>query len=314
MRLGHRSTCYLYTRSYNAAIFLVAAWMFMVACSGDHRATDVSDPAVLELYGTYEWNPRDRFHNSVWSGELKVDGRCVYLELSPQTVLELSVGDAQIRSFVRLPEPLTSYDPVTGELWVDDHGPMSHGDDVVLVGSQGWQIEGTVNEEDGMHHFAYDWEHQQGCPAHVSFWTASMIPAASASSESLAAAESPDPVVGLFEWDIEVPENLEDPAGGVLVVEKPCLFLDGFTHSGLADEWETRWEDRLYLLYLPRPLVRFDDESGSVWMGDNGPMKSGDEVLLASRIIHDSVKGWELYEGSCRAQGTFHSTAMRPRN
>ena len=259
----------------------------------------------------YRWDPSARFHNAVWSGTLALDGPCVYVEVSQQSGSESVFTDAPLRSFLRLPQALTSFDAVAGELWVGDYGPMVSGDEIVLVGSQGWQIEWNVNEDDGMQHFAYDWERQQGCPAHVSFWAASMMPAVSTSVESLAAALQPAPVVTLFDWDIEREQNAEGPSGGVLLVEEPCLYLDGFSHSG--QDWQP-WDDRLYLLYLPRPLVRFDSHSDSVWVGDNGPMTSGDEVLLLQVGLHESARGSESFEGACIANGTFHSTAMWPRH
>ena len=77
------------------------------------------------------------------------------------------------------------YDPDTSAVWVGEDGPMSSGDEVVLTGSEGWQIGSSVNEEDGMHDFAFSWERSYGCPAQVSFWAASMSPLTSEHIEPL---------------------------------------------------------------------------------------------------------------------------------
>ena len=61
---------------------------------------------------------------------------------------------------------------------------------------------------------------------------------------------------------------------GTLVIEAPCVFLVGNNY------YEGSGEPRLEraLLQLPRSGTRFDAETGEVWVWDNGPFVTGDQV------------------------------------
>jgi len=75
------------------------------------------------------WDPEGHFPNTVWSGTLVLDGPCAYLDVSHQDGAPVFGGEP-LRSFVRLPEPLTRHDSATDETWVGENGPelvRSHG-------------------------------------------------------------------------------------------------------------------------------------------------------------------------------------------
>ena len=273
----------------------------------DTSSTDQRQDS-LKLAGMYGWDPEGGFHNAVLQGRLVVDAPCVYLEVSegdddaPQQEAET------LRGFLRLPEPLTRYDADSDAVWVGDHGPMSSGDEVVLTGSEGWQPGWSVNEDGGMHDFAFSWELESGCPAQVSFWVALMSPA------TPSRIEPPDPggqqtwLAGLFPWDIEQ-VSTDIGADMVLVLEPPCVF------AVPVPVWESREAGsritHRYLLRLPRPLVRLNAASNSLWVGDHGPMTTGDKVQL-NDTTEESVYGSEYYEGGCSARGTIRSAWLMP--
>lgn len=125
----------------------------------------------------YGWDPEGGFPNAVWQGTLTVDGPCVYLDVSHRDGRPVRDG-VTLLSFVRLPGLLTRFDAAAGELWVGEQGPMSTGDDVVLVGSEGWRQSWNQPGEDS-HVFESVWSTQEGrstpvCAAHVSFYAASI--------------------------------------------------------------------------------------------------------------------------------------------
>ena len=61
---------------------------------------------------------------------------------------------------------------------------------------------------------------------------------------------------------------------GTLVIEAPCVYLVGNNY------YEGSGEPRLEraLLQLPRSGTRFDAETGEMWVWDNGPFVTGDQV------------------------------------
>ena len=258
--------------------------------------------------GLYGWNPEGGFHNAVWRGTLVVDAPCVYLDVSGQEGAVPTPEDDPLRSFVRLPEPLTRYDPDTNAVWVGDHGPMSSGDEVVITGSEGWQIEWSVNEEDGMHDFAFSWEREYGCPAHVSFWAASMSPPAPEDVEPFDNLAQTAWLAGLLPWDTEQ-ASTDIGADMVLVLEPPCVFV---VPLPVWDARETGSQiTHRYFLRLPRPLVRYDPDSNSLWVGNHGPMTTGDTVSLNDNASKSDY-GSEFYEGGCSARGTIRSGWLMP--
>ncbi|GEM_PF-3250759 len=225
----------------------------------------------------YGWDPEGGFHNTAWSGTLVVEDPCIYLEVDKQGGRELAPGDERLRSFVRLPAPLTSFDAASGALWVGEYGPMSTGDKVVLVGSDGWQRAwSTANDDGGMHEFTSDDNHLIRCTAHVSFWAASMRPAGADPAAVPTVAQLSG--LGLYAWEPDVGHHTEGE-GGVLVIEPPCVYFDAGTFIAHTGD-PTESEPKRYVLGLPRPFVRFDPDSGALSYGESRPFYSGDEIVV----------------------------------
>jgi hypothetical protein len=207
-------------------------------------------------------------------------------------------------SYVRLPEPLTRYDASTGKLWVGEYGPMSTGDEVVLVGSEGWQQEWHTTD------FEYTWSKPLGpvtpvCSADVSFWAASMSPAGTDLAEVPSTAELPG--LGLFPWDPEQLEPQPGPEVGRIIIEPPCVYYIRETLD--PTNWEaTRIEPATFFMHLKRPLVRFDAESGTLWYGEGQSFTTGERVLAvawqrpATEQAADILA--DILDAGCSAEGT----------
>ncbi len=284
------------------------------ATPGVSQADAFVDEGASEPAGMYGWDPEGGFHNAVWSGVLSVEGRCVYLDVTSQDAIGVAES-APLRSFVRLPEPLTRLNAATGELWVGDRGPMSSGDEVVLLGSEGWQQEWNatqwnVRDDKERFHFAWDWESERGCPAHVSFYAASMSPATSENSHPVFDSAQADPLAGLFD---EFDPELMGPAYaeyGVLVVDPPCIYVELQASSPDAENPTEQHAER-YAVGLPRARARFDQTSNSLWVAEHGPMITGDRVLVGA-VAEPSPIGSQFYFDGCYAQGSYRADWMSP--
>lgn len=265
-------------------------------------------PRASELAGMYGWDPEGGFPNAVLLGTLVVAAPCVYLEVSGTDGAVPEQKEDSPRSLLRLPEPITRYDPGSDAVWVSDDGPMSSGDAVVVTGSEGERIGPNVNA--AMRDFAWleGSAYRYGCPAHGSFWVASMSPLTPGRNEPLDAGGQETWLAGLFRYDLG---SLHTDTGAdmVLVLEPPCVFVIPVA------VWDSREASRQvthrYLLRLPRPLVRFDAANSSLWVGDHGPMTTGDKVSL-NDATEESVYGSEFYEGGCSARGTIRSGWLMP--
>ncbi len=249
----------------------------------------------------YRWEPEGGFHDAVWSGTLTVDGACVYLDVSHQNGAELAPGDEPPRIFVRLPEPLTRFSAATGKLWVGGDGPMSTGDEVVLVGSEGWPGDG-ITDDDGLYVFSSNtWtsitDITEPCRAHTSFWAASMRPAGDGPAGGPPLAELPG--LGLYAWDPGIPNPEGSGDLGRLIIEEPCVYFERAAptvdETGLAR----------FFLHLPRPLVRFDPDTGSLSFGGYGPLASGDKVIMRVGYPISTDHLGEFLEAGCSAGGEF---------
>ena len=268
-----------------------------------------SDPADM-----YLWDPEGGFHNAVLSGTLVVEHPCVYVDVASTTSETQVVQGGPVRSIVRLPEPLTRYDFATGELWVGDYGPMSDGDEVVVVGSEGWQEEwqgwDPTPRVDGMRFFANrSFEEvfndvRAECLAHLSFWAASMRPDGADAAGVPLAADLPG--LGLFAWDIDLPHVDVGYSDGFLVIDPPCVYIQ-WTAPTPQDTAESR-----YHVYLPRPNVRYDAESNALWYETQEPFHDGDKVSVGAGDLQSyAPTGSIVSKNGCTAMGKFEFAALR---
>ncbi len=263
------------------------------------------------LEGMYGWTPAGGFPDAAWQGTLVVEPPCVFIDLSAAaaaatttttTTSESRVVDSA-RVFLRLPEPLTRYEYESGNIWVGDHGPMLSGDLVEVIGSAGRPIDKNADSAKP-HDFVPSAAWGRGCHANGSFWTTSLRPLPQNQGELLDVGEL---LAGLFSYHV----GMAHPDIGidmVLLIEPPCVFVVPIS------VWESRDENssiqHRYFLRLPRPLVRFDAASNSLWVGDDGPMTTGDYVEL-NDTFQRSENGSELYEKGCFARGRYQTPWLR---
>ena len=248
----------------------------------------------------YGWDPGGGFPNAVWSGTLTMDGPCAYLDVTHRDGTPVPDGES-LRSFVRLPEPLTRHDPAADAVWVGEHGPMTSGNEVVLVGSEGWQRHWGQRGEDATV-FESEWSAQEKrsipvCAAHASFYAVSMSPPGADDAVAIIDAGQGTHLAGLFPWDTQQ-AAADHGVQGVLTIEPPCVYLD---------------DGKRYFLRLARPLVRYDPETNSIWVGEDGPMTTGDEVMTWGGGF-SSFDGSGPHAQTCAAAREVFSPALKPRD
>ena len=105
-------------------------------------------------------------------------------------------------------------------------------------------------------------------------------------------------LAGLYPWDGDR-AHTDELGFGILIVDTPCLYIQ-------APGGESR-----SFLRLPRPLVRLDSDSNSIWVGTHGPMTTGDEVMYQAGASTANDSG-HLYEGGCSAQSDQQSMSLEP--
>ena len=280
------------------------------------------DPPVesRELTNMFDWDPAGGYHDASVEGILEIvpactyvtdelwvgcvaiepdpetEPRCVYVTRTDGGQAALASDGAPIRTLVRLSRPLTRYDPDTGELWVGDHGPMTSGDQVIVTGSVGWAAGEAPREEPFEGH----------CAAHRSFWAASMHPIGSELADADTGGEKSPPLAEMFPWDPK-----QDVAwyglDGTLAIETPCVYIDRIDDSPSWLPGRTGGDPTRLLLRLAQPLVRFDEDTGELWVGPDGPFIHGDKVLLGGgpNAIPGRDAALQVYEGGCSAHEVF---------
>ena len=63
---------------------------------------------------------------------------------------------------------------------------------------------------------------------------------------------------------------------------------------------------------LPRPLVRLDTETNSIWVGTHGPLTTGDEVSYQDGGSEPIGPGHDAYGSGCAAPNSLASISARP--
>ena len=261
----------------------------------------VEDASLAEFAGMYGWDPDGGFHDAVWFGTLVIDGACASIDVIQDGEPVQAPRLGLLRSFLRLPGPLTRYDTGSGALWVGDHGPMYAGDEVVVVGSEGWQLDWNDNEQDGVHDF------QSQCPALLSFWAASMRQGTEDQTDAASEVSQELTLAGLYLYDFDQLTH-DAEAFGVLVVEPPCIYINELDPSGRTIRMPDGQLDRTFVR-LPQALVRFDADTNSIWVRNEGPLTTGDEVTLGGGYTAEAF-GKRVFEEACSANGRFTASGM----
>ncbi len=250
--------------------------------------------------GTYGWNPVHSLPNAVWSGNLVINDSCVYLDVSHRlddsqyqdgyTIPE----DELLLSFVRLPEPLTKFNPETEELWVGESGPISSGDEVTIIGSEGWQQQWGY--DDWQERWSRTWSselkseaqvfeysgrsYETDCIAHVSFYAVSLNLSEAGDSNNAFNFTRSQLLAGLVAWDQSISNPEDNPQTYLfLVIEPPCVYGIPLINPNINNQDTSRIALRLH-----RPKVRFKSDENifwnnyRLWFGNDDPLTNGDIV------------------------------------
>lgn len=304
-------------------------WAAVVGCSGDSTGVDNGSMLVQPVGGTVEtvlpsgvvvsnvfagmwdYDAQAPFHSARVEGLLSIEGPCAYIVddyswLLPDTPLEELPEPVLI--FVNLPREQTRYDLDTGSIWVHDYGPITSGDRIEIVGggidpslpgacSVG--VDRVVNVKSMMFKqcelwFPSDHWSQSGCHPSLS-----------------------DPLAGL--WDFQGSAN-DAMLEGLLLVEKPCIYIiEDYGYFILDLPPGELAESRRVFLRLPRGPTRYDPDTDSVWVHGEGPMVSGDRVVLGGGFGPDPsqhrIASHRAPPEMCSAgvESQFTAGSMQPR-
>ncbi len=260
---------------------------------------DTSDLS-LELVGMYGWDPENGFHNVGLSGMLIIEEGCPYLDVTRDGEPVLTRWGEQLRTFLRLPEPRTSFDPNTGAVWVNGNGPMHTGTKIDLIGSEGYAMKWLFYDDGAKTEFNPNFEGRSPCPAHISHYAASITPEGTPDKNTPTAAELPG--LGLHAADETSLTNAQGDERGVLLIEPPCVYI---MFTGQADESDGKEPTaRRYFLSLRRPFVRYEADTQTLWYANHGPFKNGDTVLIHGSTAPPSTDdGHEYRIHGCYAGG-----------
>ncbi len=264
------------------------------------NTTQAGSELSLELAGMYGWDPENGFHNVELSGTLIIEEGCPYLDVTRDGEPVLTPSGEQLRTFLRLPEPRTRFDPNTGAVWVNGNGPMHTGTKIDLIGSEGYPMKWLFYDDGAKTEFNPNSEGESKCPAHISNYAASITPEGTPDNNTPTVAELPG--LGLHAADETSPTNAQGDERGVLLIEPPCVYI---MFTGQADESDGKEPTaRRYFLSLRRPFVRYDADTQTLWYANHGPFKNGDTVLIhGSTATPSTDDGHEYRIHGCYAGG-----------
>lgn len=226
-------------------------------------------------------------------GILLIKDSCVYViydhpKMAPENLQESATY------FIELPRNQTWYDPNTQSIWSFDHGPMTNGDRVLVGGGGTYRSPPDVCSDadfvwdaSGMSPMLCEtgvpYEHQIGC-------------------------KLDDPLAGMWNYN-PVRPSYAPAAEGVLWITGPCVYvIDDFSWLVPSIPWEEVPDPVRVFVNLPRSQTRYDPDTETIWIGDEGPMASGDRVVLAGGA-------GESVPDACSAGVTrvFTATRMSPK-
>ena len=98
---------------------------------------------------------------------------------------------------------------------------------------------------------------------------------------------------------------------GILDIQEPCVYILSQLEEDILRT--TEGKPVRSFLQLPESLTRFNPATSQIWVGDSGPMTSGDYVTIGGAGSYgDEVSLEETYDGMCVAHGSIVAGSMRP--
>ena len=254
------------------------------------------------------WDLEWPTHDAEAEGILLIEGPCVYIlddftRLLPGMPLEELPEPELI--FVELPRRQTRYDSETQSIWVHDEGPMTNGDRVQVGGSFAssslFAGSGSTIPPDICSSDASVWNANSMSPRRCDSWRPLEYQIGCRSND-------PDPLAGM--WSYNPANPLYVPAAeGVLLIEGPCVYvIDDFMWLVPGVPLEKLPEPVRVFVNLPRAQTRYDPDTETIRVHDQGPMASGDRVQMAGgadRSVPDAC--------STGVDRVFTATHMSPK-
>ena len=257
--------------------------------------------------GMWDYDEEELFHQAQLQGLLLIEGSCVYVVddyawslLLPGRPPEEEGLPDPVRVFVSLPRAQTRYDSDTETIWVGDQGPMTSGDRVTAGGGGFDRVPPDVCSADDDGIFIANVMEPKLCdqrfqPDHLS-------------QIGCRKPDDPDPLAGMWSYDPAIP-SYAPAAEGILLIEDPCVFVvDDFMWLVPGVPLEELPDPVRVFVNLPQAQTRYDPDTETIRVHDQGPMASGDRVQMAGgadRSVPDAC--------STGVDRVFTATHMSPK-
>ena len=330
-----RRTAVVWRACGRRAAFLLATALIAVAgCSGDSnrpasdgamedvaQAVQTASPASHSvrttlpenvttpdaLAGMWDYNEGDPFHDAQVQGLLLIEGPCVYIMddyawhlVLPGRPPEEEELPEPVRIFLELPRDQTRYDPETETIWVGDDVPMTSGDRVTAGGGGASRTPPDACSADVDRVFTAKSMAPKLCDQRFQPDHPSQI--------GCRKPDDPDPLAGMWSYDPAIP-SYAPAAEGVLLIEGPCVYVvDDFMWLVPGVPTEELPDPVRVFVNLPRAQTRYDPDTETIQVHNQGPMASGNRVQMAGgadRSVPD--------ECSAGVDRVFTATHMSPK-
>ena len=219
----------------------------------------------------------------------------MYVELTFDGEVQLTVDGKPYRSFVNLPEPLTRFNPTTNQIWVDDIGPMTSGDLVLLSG--------------GISEGKRPKRYEGACVAYSETTAVSMRPWTWDPRELYTPRKNVQArqlLNGIWPYDTKKNYSTVEIFVGTLVLEEPCVYielsLDGHTQHTVEGELVRSF------VKLPDSRTFYSPTTSRIWTSGTTPMNNGDPILIHGTM--SETTNIQTYEDVCLAHSETTAVSM----
>ena len=276
------------------------------ASSAPHpvRTTLSKNIIVADVFaGMWDYDAEAPFHTAAAEGILSIEGPCIYVIddyawLFPGTPLEERPDPIHI--FVNMPRGRTKHDPDNQWVWVHNEGPMTSGDRIEMIGGGvdlslpdicSTDIDRAFNVKTMAPKLCVPWL----LPDHLSQAGCKPVPL--------------DPFAGMWYYDEEVSFHQAE-VEGILLIKEPCVYvIRDFGWLFPSTPLEELPDPVRTFVELPRDQTRYDPDTKSIWVHDDGPMVSGDRVEIGGGGFAQALPD------ACSADvgDIFTATSMHPK-